>query len=42
MALIRDDYEGVEYYQEQLALQEQLARRAAGEPARGADVVRAP
>lgn len=38
----RDDYQGVEYYQEQLQLQEQLARRAAGEPARGAEMVRAP
>ena len=38
----RDDYEGVEYYQEQLALQQQLASQAAGDHARGADVVRAP
>jgi tetratricopeptide (TPR) repeat protein len=38
----RDHYEGVEYYQEQLALQEQLARRAGSDHARGADVVRAP
>ncbi len=38
----RDDYEGVEYYQEQLALQEQLASRAAADHARGADVVPAP
>ena len=38
----RDDYEGVEYYQEQLAVQEQLARRAGGDHARGAELVRAP
>jgi len=38
----RNDYEGIEYYQEQLELQEQLASRAAGDHARGADVVRAP
>jgi tetratricopeptide (TPR) repeat protein len=38
----RDDYEGAQYYQEQLALQEALASSAAGDHARGADVVRAP
>lgn len=38
----RDNYQGVAYYQEQLALQEQLASRAADDHARGADLVRAP
>ena len=38
----RNDYEGVEYYQEQLELQEQLASRAGGDHARGAELVRAP
>jgi len=33
----RDDYDGVEYYQEQLDLQEQLARRAGGDHPRGAE-----
>ena len=38
----RADYDGVEYYQEQLELQQQLASRAAGDHALGAEVVRAP
>lgn len=33
----RDDYEGGEYFQQQLALQELLATRAAGHHARGAE-----
>jgi tetratricopeptide (TPR) repeat protein len=38
----RDDYEGIEYYQEKLALQEELARRAEADRALGAEQVRAP
>ena len=32
-----DDYDGVEYYQDQLELQEQLARRAGGDHERPGD-----
>ncbi|MBL9006888.1 MAG: SEC-C domain-containing protein [Myxococcales bacterium] len=38
----RDDYEGAEYFQQQLALQERLATRAAGDHAQGAEGGRAP
>jgi tetratricopeptide (TPR) repeat protein len=37
----RDDYEGSEYFQQQLALQEQLATRAAGDHAQSAEGGRA-
>lgn len=38
----RDEYEGVEYFQQPLALQQPLATRAAAHHAQGAGGVRAP